>query len=95
MAKTKTKRKKPDPLVSLYQGCSMEIIFSRRLQKEPETLRRLAHRVVDLLADAGHYGWLSGSVADQLVCIADDLVVKNVTDLIHEARAAGEEVSRG
>ena len=95
MAKTKTKRKKPDPLVHLHQGCSMEIIFSRRLQKEPETLRRLGHRVVDLLADGGHYGWLSDSVAGQLVCVADDLVVKSLTDLICEARAARKEVSRG
>ncbi len=94
MAKTKTKRKKPDPLVDLGQSNSIEIIFSRRLSKEPETLRRLAHRVVDLLADAGHYGWLSGSVADQLGSIADDLVLKNLTDLIHEARAARKEVSR-
>ena len=95
MAKTKTTRKKPDPLVDLGESNAIEIIFSRRLEKEPETLRRLAHRVVDLLADAGHYGWLSGTVEDQLVCIADDLVLKNLTDLIHEARAARKEVSRG
>ncbi len=95
MAKTKTTRKKPDPLVNLGESNSIEIIFSRRLREEPETLRRLAHRVVDLLADAGHYGWLSGSVADQLGSIAADLVLKNLTDLIHEARAAVEEVSRG
>ncbi len=95
MAKKKTNRKKPNPLVYLRQGCSMEIMFSRRLQKEPETLRRLAHRVVDLLADAGHYECLSDSVAGELVCIADDIVVKNLTDLIHEARSPGKEVPRG
>ncbi len=95
MAKTKTKRKKPDPLVDLGQSNSIEIIFSRRLEKEPETLRRLAHRVVDLLADAGHYGWLSGSVENQLGSIADDFVLKNLTDLIREARTARKEVSRG
>ena len=95
MAKKKTNHKKPNPLVCLAQGCSMEIMFSRRLQKEPETLRRLAHRVVDLLADAGHYGWLSDSVASNLVCLADDVVVKNLTDLIREARTPGKEVSRG
>ena len=95
MAKTKTKRKKPDPLVDLGESNAIEIIFSRRLEKEPETLRRLAHRVVDLLADAGHYGWLSDSVAGELVCLADDVVVKNLTDLIREARTPGKEVSRG
>jgi hypothetical protein len=82
-------------LVYLDSAYSMEIKFSRRLQKDPETLRRLAHRAVDLLANAGHYAWLADSVAGDLVCLADDFVVKNLTDLIHEARTPGKKVSRG
>ena len=42
MAKKKTNRKKPSPLVYLEQACSIEILFSGRLQREPETVRRLA-----------------------------------------------------
>ncbi|MCH7885921.1 MAG: hypothetical protein IIC01_11830 [Planctomycetes bacterium] len=95
MAKKQTKHKKPDPLVCLDSAYSMEFKFSRRFQKDPETLRRLAHRVVDLLADAGHYDWLADSVAGDLVCLADDFVIKNVTDLIREARAPGKAVTRG
>ncbi len=90
MAKKKTKRKKPEPLVSLGQDYSMEILFSDRLQKEPETLRRLAHRAVDLVADAGHYRWLSQSVAFDLAHVADDVVVKHLTELIHDVRAEGK-----
>ncbi len=95
MAKKKTKRKNPEPLVFLDGGCAMELSLSSRLEKEPETLRRLAHRAVDLVADAGHYHWLSKSVAGNLADVADDLVVKHMTELVHEVRAEGKEAARG
>ena len=95
MAKKKTKRKKPDALVHLAEKFSMEVVFSRGFEEEPETLRRLAHRTVDLLVDAGHYRWLSDSVADELRCLTDDLVVDHLTELIVEARARGKEAARG
>lgn len=95
VAKKKTKCRKPGPLVYLDHACSMELKFSRRLQKEPETLRRLAHRTVDLLADAGHYSWLSDSVGGDLMCLADDFVIDKVTELINEARAQGKEAGGG
>ncbi len=95
MAKKKTKRKKLEPLVYLDGGCAMELSLSSRLEKEPETLRRLAHRAVDLLMDAGHYRWLSRSVAVDLAHVADDLVVDHMTELIHEVRAQGKEAARG
>ncbi|NIS79282.1 MAG: hypothetical protein GTO14_03470 [Anaerolineales bacterium] len=94
MAK-RAKRKAPAPLVVLDSDYSLQIRFSRELQKEPETVRRLAHRVVDLLADSGHYEWLANSVAGDLTCIADDVVVNNLTDLVREARAPRKGVSRG
>ena len=94
MAK-RTKRKAPAPLVTVESEGSIEIQFSRELQKEPETIRRLAHRVVDLLADSGRYVSLAQDVASDLACIADDVVVKHMTDLIHEARAPRKEVPRG
>ena len=95
MAKKKTKRRKPEPLVSLHTGCAMELRFSRRLEKEPETLRRLAHRVVDLIADGGHYEWLSENMAGMLTRVVDDLVVDHMTKLVVEARAEGKEAARG
>ena len=69
--------------------------LTRQLLKEPETVRRLAHRVVDILADSGHHAWLADSVAGDLVCFADDVIVDSVGDLIREAPAPRKEVSRG
>jgi hypothetical protein len=89
------KRKQREPLVFLEPECALTLRLSRELQKEPETLRRLAHRVVDLVADSGRYDWLAGSVTGDLVCICDDIVLKNLSDLIREARADGKAVSRG
>ena len=96
MAKKKqAKRQAPEPMVVVAPGCSLDLQFSRELQKEPETLRRLGHLVVDLLADGGRYDWLAESAACSLGCLADDMIVNNVTDLICEARAASKEVARG
>ena len=96
MAKKKrAKGKTLEPMVVIDQECALELRFSRKLEKEPETLRRLAHLVVDLMADSGRHNWLADSVAGNLVCLADDVVIKNVTDLIGEARAAGKAVARG
>ncbi len=95
MAKKKTKRKKLEPWVTLEDGCAVELRFSDRLEEEPETLRRLAHRTVDLLVDAGHYDWLSGSVAIDLGRLADEIVAERVTELIHEGRAEGKAAPRG
>jgi len=63
--------------------------------EDRETIRWLAHRVVDLLADSGDYDLLSQSISHNLFWMLDDFVVKNVTDLIHEARAARKEVPGG
>ncbi len=95
MAKKKTKRKKPEPWVTMDDGCSMDIRFARRLEKEPATLRRLAHRAVDLLVDAGHYRWLSETVSLDLGRLAGRIVVDHMTELIHEVRAQGKEAARG
>ena len=91
----RTKRKAADPLVEMVPEYSTTIRLTRELLKEPETVRRLAHRVVDILADSGHHAWLADTLAGELVCIADDVVVKNLTDLIREARSPGKEVARG
>ena len=97
MRKKKTKRRKAKPAEPLVfmEGCSMELRISERLHKEPETIRRLAHRVVDLLVDAGHHDWMSDSVACNVGRLADSVVVDHVTELIREARASGKGVAGG
>ena len=96
MAKKKqakrTKRKQEEPLVQMDPEYSTTIRLSKQLSREPETVRRLGHRVVDILADSGRHDWLAGSVAGDLVCFADDVIVESVNQLIREARAQREEV---
>ena len=89
------KRKASKPPVSVEPDCSVELEFTDAVRKDPETVRRLAHRVVDLLADTGRYDSLAESVTSNLGYLADDFVVEKVTDLLEEARAAGKGVPRG
>ena len=91
----RSKRKSSEPPVSVEPDCSVELEFTDAVRKDPETVRRLAHRVVDLLADTGRYDSLAESVTANLGYLADDFVVEKVTDLIEEARAAGKGVSGG
>ena len=95
MAKKKTKRRKCEPLVSLRFERPLEFELSKELHKEPEALRRLGHRAVDLLVDAGHYERLSRSTAGNLAHVADDLVIEHMTELLQEVRAEGKEAARG
>ena len=55
----------------------------------------MAHRVVDMLADSGHYKHLSESVSFNLRWLVDGFVIDRVTGLLEEARAAGKGASGG
>ena len=63
--------------------------------RRDQTVRRLAHRVVDLLADTGRYDSLAESVSANRGLRADDCVGEKVTDLLEESRAPGKAVPRG
>ena len=89
------KRKSSTPPVYVAPDCDVRFTFTAAVLEEPETVRRLAHRLVDLLADTRRYQQLSESVTENLACLVDDLVIDKVTDLLEEARAAGKEASRG
>ena len=91
----RAKRKSSQPPVSVEPDCTVQLEFTDEVRKDPETVRRLAHRVVDLLADTGRYDSLAESVTSNLGFLADDFVVEKVTDLLEEARAAGKGVSGG
>ena len=89
------KRKSSEPPVSVTPDCEVTLEFTGAFRKDPETVRRLAHRVVDMLADTGHYDALAESLSSHLGYLVDDFVVEKVTDLLEEARAAGKAVPRG
>ncbi len=89
------KRKAPEPMVSLRFERPLEFELSKELQKEPEALLRLAHRVVDILADRGDYKSLAGSVAEVLCYITDEVMLQYANELIREAREPWKGVPRG
>ena len=91
----RAKRKVSKPPISLEPECPLELTLSDAILKEPETVRRLAHRVVDLLADSGHYKHLSQNVSINLGSLVDGFVIDRITRLIEEARAVPKEASRG
>ena len=91
----RVKRKVSKPPVTVEPECTLELELNEALLRQPETVRRLAHRVVDLLADSGHYKRLSQSVSINLGWLVDGFVIDKITGLIEEARAAGKEASRG
>ena len=97
--KTKrTKRTKPkasEPPVSVTPDVNVRLELTGAVLEEPETVRRLAHRVVEMLADSARDDRLSGFVKDNLVCLVDGFVIERVTALIEEARAARKAVPRG
>ena len=91
----KTNRKKLEPWVTMDGGCSIDIRFARRLEKEPETLRRLGYRTVDLLLEGGHHRWLSETLALELTILAGTIVVDHLSELLHEVRAEGKKGRKG
>ncbi len=75
------------PLVVCRYGEFVIVYFSREVIEDGETLRRLAHRVVDLRVDNGQDEWLHECVARSLTNVARDDVIKQATDLVHEVLA--------
>ncbi len=90
----RAKRNAVKPLVFFECGSAMGVYFSRALIEERETFRRLAHRVVDLVVDAGRHEWLAGNAAYSLSRLAEDDIVKTATKLVHDARAEAKESHR-
>ena len=89
------KRKASKPLVTVEPECQLSIRLTGGVGDEPETIRRLAHRLVDVMADNGLHDKLEQSVSNNLVWMVDDFVIDGVTALIHEAQAAAKEAPRG
>ncbi len=86
MAK-RARRKAPATKDISVCACPMFIYFSREVIAERETMRRLAHRAVDLAVDSGRHYRLGLEVAFNLSFIARDRVDQMVTDLVQEVWA--------
>ena len=84
------KRAKPKasaPLVFLEPDGVLHVWLSSGLNKERETLRRLGHRVVDLLADSNRCGGLVDTLGGDLGWMAEQFAAKHVTELVHKVCA--------
>ena len=86
MAKA-AKPKARAPLVVCRYGEFVIVYFSREVIEDGETLRRLAHRVVDLRVDNGQDEWLHDDVAESLAHVARERAIKEATALVHEVLA--------
>jgi len=91
----RTKRKSSKPPVSVEPDCTVELEFTDAVTKQPETVRRLAHRVVEMLAVSGRHDRVAQFVTDNLAWLVEGFVIDKVTDLLEEARAARKAVPRG
>ena len=94
-SKKLAKRKASKPPVTVEPDCEVTLEFTDDVTKEPEMMRRLGHRVVDLLADSGRYDDLAECMSEGLGCLVDDFVIDRVMELLEEARAPRKEVPRG
>ncbi len=90
-----TKRRSSEPPISVEQDCTVELEFTDTVTKEPETVRRLAHRLVEMLAETGQDDRVAQFVTDNLACLVEGFVIDKVTDLLDEARRARKAVPRG
>ena len=84
------KRAKPKaraPLVVCRYGEFVIVYFSREVIEDGETLRRLAHRVVDLRVDNGRDEWLHECVARSLAHVARERATKAATAFVQEVLA--------
>lgn len=91
----RTKRKASKPPASVEPGYTVEFRFTDALLKRQETVRRLAHRVVEILADSGRDDRVAQFVTDNLAWLVEGFVIDKVTDLIEEARSLGKAVPGG
>lgn len=87
MAKRKTGGKPAQPAVDFDGDC--EVTLPDCVCKDVNALRRLHHRMVDLIADNGHTAWMISDIQLCLGALANDLLRDAIRDLIAEASKEG------
>ena len=87
MAKRKTGSKSAQSNVQV--DSNFNVTLPACVCKDVQLLRRLHHRVVDLIADNEHTAWMVNDIELCLEGLADDLFRDAVRDLIAEASREG------
>ena len=87
MAKRRTEGKSAQPTVVFDGDC--EVTLPEGVCKDVQMLRRLHHRMVDLIADNEHTAWMISDIELCLEGLADDLFRDAVRDIIAEALREG------
>ena len=90
----RAKRKAFRAVIPIVFGDDGEFEFADAVLKEAETVRRLAHRAVDLVVDCGCHKMLCAYVDERLAYVTRDQGMKNMTEFIEEACAEHKEVPR-
>ena len=83
----RVKRKSPvTPDIAVCE-CPMFIYLSREVKAERATVRRMAHRAIDLVVDnGGHYG-LGLDLGFYLSILTRHRAFRDITKLVHEVWA--------
>ncbi len=97
--KTKpTKQTRPkafEPPWEAFPESDKRYEFTDAVRRDPEAVRRLAHRAVDLVVDCGGYKLLCAAVDDNLAYITREQYIKNLSDFFEEASAEQKEATDG
>ena len=88
MAKQKTASEPADPTVVFEGDC--ELTLPDCVCKDVQLLRRLHHKVVDLMADNDHTAWMIRDIEMCLGSLTSDLFRDAVRAIIAEASEKGE-----
>lgn len=88
MAKTKTKEVNPIAVEDPDGGYAIKLPESVR--DDLEIMRRVAHRMVDEVADRGLLTWLLHTVEENIGTLTDDIIGEFVLNLVNEAMGKKE-----
>lgn len=88
MPRIKTKAVNPIAVEDRDGGYAVKLPES--VGDDLEVMRKVAHRMVDEVADRGLLGWLLHTVEENLGALADDIIGEFVLSLVNEATGKKE-----
>ena len=88
MPEMKTKAVNPIAVEDPDGGYTVKLPDSVR--DDLEIMRKVAHRMVDEVADRGLFSWLAHTVENNLATLTDDIIGEFVLNLVNEATGKKE-----